>query len=90
MAVALMSCVPPRSRCPVASAECAKPASKTSSEISQECSQPAVKLAAGLEPGRAGPAGQCSSTPSVALGAACVSTETQTDLLRAQPVVNFS
>ena len=84
-----MSCVPPRGRHSATSAKCSKPVSKTSSGTKQECSQSAVKLAAGLEPGRAGPAGQSSSTPSVALGAACDSAETQTDLLRAQPVVNF-
>ena len=84
-----MPFVPPQVRYPAASARCAKPASKSSAETSQECSQSAVKLAAGLEPGRAGSAGQSSSTPSVALGAACVSAEAQTDLLRALPVVNF-
>jgi len=88
---ARMSCVSPRSRRPAASAECARPVSKASSGTSQECSQSAVKLAAGLEQGRAGPTGQCTSTPSVKLGAACVSAKTQTDLTveRSQPVVNF-
>ena len=66
-----------------------RPASPATAPPPAECSQSAVKLAAGLEPGRVGPAGQCSCTPSVTLGAACVSVETQTDLLRAQPVVNF-
>ena len=84
-----MPFVPPQVRYPAASARCAKPASKSSYGTSQECSQFAFKLAAGLESGRAGPANQSSSTPSVALGAACVSAETQTDLLTAQPVVNF-
>ena len=52
--------------------------------------QSAVKLAAGLDPGRTSPAGI--STPSVKLGVACASVETQTDPLtveRGQPVVNF-
>jgi len=55
------------------------------------CSQSAVKLAAGLEPGRAGPAGQCISTPSVKLSSACVSAQTQTYLTvkKDRPVVNF-
>jgi len=65
--------------------------SETSSGTSQECSQSAVKLAAGLEPGGACPAGQCTSTPSVKLRAACVFAVTQSDLTveRSQPVVNF-
>ena len=53
---------------------------------------PAVKLTAGLEPGRAGPADQCSSTPSVKLKVACVSAEAQTDrtyVRKGRPVVNF-
>jgi len=86
-----MSCVPPRGRHSATSAKCSKPVSKTSSGTKQECSQSAVKLAAGLEPGRAGPAGQCISTPSVKLSSACVSAQTQTDLTvkKDRPVVNF-
>jgi len=79
---ARMPFVPPQVRYPAASAGCAEPVSRTSSGTSQEYSQSAVKLAARLEPGRAGPAGQCTFTPSVALGATCVSDETQTDLLK--------
>jgi len=51
-----------------------------------------IQLAVGLGPERAGPTGQCTSTPSVKLGAACVSAKTQADLLmveKAQPFVNF-
>ena len=87
-----MPLIPPRGRHPATSAECSEPVSKTNSGTSRECSQSAVKLTAGLEPGRAGPAGQCTSTPLVKLGATCVSAETQTALLiveRGQPVVNF-
>jgi len=87
-----MPLIPPRGRHPATSAECSEPVSKTNSGTSRECSQSAVKLTAGLEPGQAGPAGQCTSTPLVKLGATCVSAETQTALLiveRGQPVVNF-
>jgi len=87
-----MPLIPPRGRHPATSTECSEPVSETSSGTGREYSQSTVKLAAGLEPGRAGPAGQCTSTPSVKLGTACVSAETQTDLLkveRGQPVVNF-
>ena len=59
-------------------------------ETSTRCCQSTVKLAAGLDPGRTSPAG--SSTPSVKLGVACASAETQTVPLtveRGQSVVNF-
>ena len=78
---ARMPLVPPGGRYSATGAECSRPANESSSGISHECSQSAVKLAAGLVSGRAGPAGQCTSTPSVNLGAACVSAGTQTDLL---------
>jgi len=85
-----MSLNPPYGRYPAASTECSKPVSETSPRTGQECSQSAVKLAAGLEQGRAGPAGQCTTTPSVKLKQ-LVSAETQTDLTveRSQPVINF-
>ena len=89
---ARMPHVPPCGENPAVSAKCSEPVDHSSSGTSQDYSQSAVKLAAGLEPGRAGPAGQCTSTPSVKLGAVCVSAEAQTDLLiaeRGQPVVNF-
>ena len=59
-------------------------------ETSTRRCQSTVKLAAGLDPGRTSPAG--TSTPSVKLGVACASVETQTVPLtveRGQPVVNF-
>ena len=59
-------------------------------ETSTRRCQSAVKLAAGLDLGRTSPAGI--STPSVKLGVACASAETQTDPLtveRGQPIVNF-
>ena len=59
-------------------------------ETSTRRCQSAVKLAAGLDPGRTSPAGI--STPSVKLGVACASVETQTNPLtveRGQPILNF-
>ena len=67
-------------------------ASQRGSSTCYEYRQPTVKLAAGLVPGRASPADQYSSTPSVKLRAACVSAEAQTDMTiagKGRPVVNF-
>ena len=85
--------IPPATRRrSVTDSKCSKPASKIGSSTCHGYRQPAVKLAAGLELGRAGPADQCSSTPSVKLKVACVSAEAQTDrtyVRKGRPVVNF-
>jgi len=96
--------LPPRGERSVTGSKCSKPASKIGSSTCHGYRHPAVKLAAGLEPGRAGPADQCSFAPSEQLRANRVSTPIQTDepsvitamkqsappsVFRGAPVVNF-
>ena len=85
--------LPPRGKCSATGSKCSKPASEIGCSTCHGYRQPAVKLAAGLKPGRAGPADQCSSMPSVKLKVACVSAEAQTDttfVRKGRPVVNFT
>ena len=85
-----MPLIPPPGWSSATDTQCPGSGTQPITETGTYCCQSTVKLAAGLDPGRASPAGI--STPSVKLGVACASVETQTVPLtveRGQPVVNF-
>jgi len=85
-----MPLIPPPGWSSSTDAQCPGTGTQPTTETGTYRCQSTVKLAAGLDPGRASPAGI--STPSVKLGVACASVETQTVPLtveRGQPVVNF-
>jgi len=85
-----MPLIPPPGWSSATDTQCPGAGTQPTTEAGTCRCQSTVKLAAGLDPGRASPAGI--STPSVKLGVACASVETQTVPLtveRGQPVVNF-
>ena len=85
-----MSLIPPPGWTSATDSQYSGAGTQPITETSTRRCQSTVKLAAGLDPGRTSPAGI--STPSVKLGVACASVETQTVPLtveRRQPVVNF-
>jgi len=77
-----MSLIPPPGWSSAINAQCPRAGTQPTTETGTYRCQSTVKLAAGLDPGRASPAGI--STPSVKLGVACASVDTDCSVDRGE------